>query len=88
MQLSPRGAGNDRRHRGIEKEPSDECYLPPKPTHRRPEAAEVLGIGERALKSRLRRARLRLAVALRASGDGERSDEKGALRLECAFESP
>lgn len=31
------------------------------------EAAEVLGIGERALKSRLHRARLRLAVALRAS---------------------
>ena len=29
------------------------------------EAAEVLGIGERALKSRLHRARLRLAVALR-----------------------
>lgn len=31
------------------------------------EAAEVLGIGERALKSRLHRARLRLAAALRAS---------------------
>jgi RNA polymerase sigma-70 factor (ECF subfamily) len=30
------------------------------------EAAELLGIGERALKSRLHRARLRLAVALRA----------------------
>jgi RNA polymerase sigma-70 factor (ECF subfamily) len=29
------------------------------------EAAEVLGVGERALKSRLHRARLRLAVALR-----------------------
>ena len=33
---------------------------------RGPEAAGVLGIGERALKSRLHRARLRLAVALRA----------------------
>jgi RNA polymerase sigma-70 factor (ECF subfamily) len=31
------------------------------------EAAEVLGIGERALKSRLHRARLRLAVILRAA---------------------
>jgi len=31
------------------------------------EAAEVLGISERALKSRLHRARLRLAVALRGS---------------------
>lgn len=30
------------------------------------EAAEVLGIGERALKSRLHRARLRLAVSLRS----------------------
>jgi RNA polymerase sigma-70 factor (ECF subfamily) len=30
------------------------------------EAAGLLGIGERALKSRLHRARLRLAVALRA----------------------
>ena len=30
------------------------------------EAAEVVGIGERALKSRLHRARLRLAVALRS----------------------
>ena len=32
------------------------------------EAARVLGIGERALKSRLHRARLRLAMALRELG--------------------
>jgi RNA polymerase sigma-70 factor (ECF subfamily) len=32
------------------------------------EAAEVLGIGERAVKSRLHRARLRLAASLRAIG--------------------
>jgi RNA polymerase sigma-70 factor (ECF subfamily) len=35
---------------------------------RGPEAANVLGIGERAVKSRLHRARLRLAVALRTAG--------------------
>jgi len=40
-------------------------------------AAEVLGIGERALKSRLHRARLRLAVTLRAGGDLKISDEEG-----------
>lgn len=33
-----------------------------------PEAARVLGIGERALKSRLHRARLRLAMTLRELG--------------------
>ena len=44
---------------------------------RGPEAAEVLGIGERALKSRLHRARLRLAVALRNSADSNLSDEEG-----------
>lgn len=37
---------------------------------RGPEAAEVLGIGERALKSRLHRARLRLAAALRGLEGG------------------
>jgi RNA polymerase sigma-70 factor (ECF subfamily) len=42
------------------------------------EAAQVLGIGERALKSRLHRARLKLAVALRASaGLGPREPEGG-----------
>jgi RNA polymerase sigma-70 factor (ECF subfamily) len=38
------------------------------------EAAEVLGLGERALKSRLHRARLRLAACLR----GFERDEQGA----------
>lgn len=38
---------------------------------RGPQAAEVVGIGERALKSRLHRARLRLAAALRASAVGD-----------------
>ncbi len=45
---------------------------------RGPEAAEVLGIGERALKSRLHRARLRLAAALRASSAGNPRDGEGA----------
>lgn len=44
---------------------------------RGPEAAEVLGIGKRALKSRLHRARLRLAVSLRASAETEVADEGG-----------
>jgi RNA polymerase sigma factor (sigma-70 family) len=44
---------------------------------RGPEAAEVLGIGERALKSRLHRARLRLAVSLRASAETNFADEEG-----------
>jgi RNA polymerase sigma-70 factor (ECF subfamily) len=44
---------------------------------RGPEAAGVLGIGERALKSRLHRARLRLAVVLRASADRGFNDEEG-----------
>lgn len=42
-----------------------------------PEAAEVLGITGRALKSRLHRARLRLAGALRASAETEFVDEGG-----------
>ena len=41
------------------------------------EAAEVLGITGRALKSRLHRARLRLAGALRASAEIELTDEGG-----------
>jgi len=44
---------------------------------RGPEAAEVLGIGERALKSRLHRARLRLAVMLRVGGETNHVDEEG-----------
>ena len=44
------------------------------------EAAEVLGIGERALKSRLHRARLRLAVALRSAGAANVADEEGGRR--------
>ncbi len=47
---------------------------------RGPEAAEVLGIGERALKSRLHRARLRLAAALRTIPDDEVGDGKGGQR--------
>ncbi len=35
------------------------------------EAAQILGIGVRAMKSRLHRARLRLAVALRRGGDSD-----------------
>ncbi|MGB5522339.1 MAG: sigma-70 family RNA polymerase sigma factor [Polyangiales bacterium] len=42
-----------------------------------PEAAKVLGITGRALKSRLHRARLRLARALRASPEIELTDEGG-----------
>lgn len=42
------------------------------------EAAEVLGITGRALKSRLHRARLRLAVALRAATELQAADEGGA----------
>lgn len=41
------------------------------------EAAKALGIGERALKSRLHRARLRLAVALRASAVSKESNDAG-----------
>lgn len=44
---------------------------------RGPEAAEVLGLGERALKSRLHRARLRLAVALRSGAEMDVVDEEG-----------
>jgi RNA polymerase sigma-70 factor (ECF subfamily) len=44
------------------------------------EAAEVLGIGERALKSRLHRARLRLAVALRGSAESGTADTEGGPR--------
>lgn len=44
---------------------------------RGPEAAEVLGIGEPALKSRLHRARLRLAVALRAGAESNTGDARG-----------
>ncbi len=39
------------------------------------EAAEVLGVGQRALKSRLHRARLRLAAALRASALADVSEK-------------
>ena len=41
------------------------------------EAAAVLGIGERALKSRLHRARLRLAVSLRGLGPSDDQDSTG-----------
>ena len=41
------------------------------------EAAEVLGIGERALKSRLHRARLRLAALLRGSQRNPQSAPQG-----------
>ena len=44
---------------------------------RGPEASEVLGIGERALKSRLHRARLRLAAALRAAAEIAVTDTDG-----------
>lgn len=44
------------------------------------EAARILGIGERALKSRLHRARLRLACALRATGDPNVADTEGGRR--------
>lgn len=44
------------------------------------EAAEVLGIGERALKSRLHRARLRLAVALRATALEDSDKPEGGER--------
>lgn len=44
-----------------------------------PEAAEVLGITSRALKSRLHRARLRLAKALRASAEIKLTDQGGGL---------
>lgn len=47
---------------------------------RGPEAAEALGIGERALKSRLHRARLRLAAALRATSNDDLAAEKGGQR--------
>lgn len=47
---------------------------------RGPEAADVLGVGERALKSRLHRARLRLAVAVRASAEAIADDEEGGRR--------
>lgn len=41
------------------------------------EAADVLGIKSRALKSRLHRARLRLAGALRAGGETKLTDGGG-----------
>lgn len=41
------------------------------------EAASLMGIGERALKSRLHRARLRLAAALRHTWDANAVDRKG-----------
>jgi RNA polymerase sigma-70 factor (ECF subfamily) len=41
------------------------------------EAAQILEINERALKSRLHRARLRLAVALRATLGPERGEREG-----------
>ncbi len=44
---------------------------------RGPEAADVLGIGERALKSRLHRARLRLAIALRVDLEHDDLGEQG-----------
>jgi RNA polymerase sigma-70 factor (ECF subfamily) len=44
------------------------------------EAAEVLGIGERALKSRLHRARLRLGVALRAALASDSAEGRGGRR--------
>ena len=44
---------------------------------RGPEAAEVLGIGERALKSRLHRARLRLAAALRKTSNHDLAAGEG-----------
>jgi RNA polymerase sigma-70 factor (ECF subfamily) len=44
------------------------------------EAARFLGIGERALKSRLHRARLRLAAALRSGVETEISDQEGGSR--------
>ena len=44
------------------------------------EAAEVLGIGERALKSRLHRARLRLAGALRAALAPDSAEGRGGRR--------
>ena len=42
------------------------------------EAAEVLGIGLRALKSRLHRARLRLAASLRSLGTDDEQAPRGA----------
>ena len=47
---------------------------------RGPEAAEILGIGERALKSRLHRARLRLAAALRTTSDHDLAAGEGGQR--------
>jgi RNA polymerase sigma-70 factor (ECF subfamily) len=47
---------------------------------RGPEAAEVLGIGERALKSRLHRARLRLAAALRTTSEHDLAVGEGDQR--------
>ena len=47
---------------------------------RGPEAAEVLEIGEQALKSRLHRARLRLAVALRATSHPKAAGDSGGQR--------
>ena len=44
---------------------------------RGPEAADVLGIGERAVKSRLHRARLRLAAALRSRRQDEATAPEG-----------
>lgn len=44
------------------------------------EAAQVLGIGERALKSRLHRARLKLAIALRASAELAPTEPEGGRR--------
>ena len=41
------------------------------------EAAEVIGIGEPALKSRLHRARLKLAVALRSSVHADATETEG-----------
>jgi DNA-directed RNA polymerase specialized sigma24 family protein len=44
------------------------------------EAAEVLDISGRALKSRLHRARLRLAAALRAMHDPDLAETEGGPR--------
>jgi RNA polymerase sigma-70 factor (ECF subfamily) len=44
------------------------------------EAAEVMGIGEPALKSRLHRARLKLAVALRSGVDADAAETEGGAK--------